>query len=70
MEENMEKRYDVTKSVLKLMRAMRRRPMHEMEFPPAVGRTLMTLREHDGVRSWTCAPPRCPSCWVAWSKTP
>ena len=48
MEENMEKRYDVTKSVLKLMRAMRRRPMHEMEFPPAIGRMLMTLREHDG----------------------
>ena len=48
MEETMEKRNDVTKCVLKLMRAMRRRPMHEQEFPPAVGRMLMTLREHDG----------------------
>ena len=48
MEETMEKRNDVTKSILKLMRAMRRRPMHEHEFPPAVGRMLMTLREHDG----------------------
>lgn len=48
MEEMIERRNDVTKSVLKLMRAMRRRPMHEQEFPPAVGRMLMTLREHDG----------------------
>ena len=48
MEEMTEKRYDITRSVLKLMRAMRRRPMHEHEFPPAVGRMLMTLREHDG----------------------
>ena len=48
MEETMERRNDVTKSVLKLMRAMRRRPMHELEFPPAVGRMLMALREHDG----------------------
>ena len=48
MEETIERRNDVTRSVLKLMRAMRRRPMHELEFPPAVGRMLMTLREHDG----------------------
>ena len=48
MEEKMENRYDVTKCVLKLMRAMRRRPMHEQEFPPAIGRMLMTLREYDG----------------------
>ncbi len=48
MEETMKKRNDVTKSVLKLMRAMRRRPMHEHELPPAVGRMLMTLHEHDG----------------------
>ena len=48
MEETIERRNDVTRSVLKLMRAMRRRPMHEHEFPPAVGRMLMTLRRHDG----------------------
>ncbi len=48
MEETKERRSDVTRSVLKLMRAMRRRPMHELEFPPAVGRMLMTLRDHDG----------------------
>ena len=48
MEETMERRNDVTKCVLKLMRAMRRRPIHEQKFPPAAGRMLMTLREHDG----------------------
>ena len=48
MENTIERRNDVTRSILKLMRAMRRRPMHEQEFPPAVGRMLMTLREHDG----------------------
>ena len=45
----MENRNELTRSVLKLMRAMRRRPMRpEHEFPPAVGRMLLTLRENDG----------------------
>ncbi len=48
MEETTEIKNDVTQCVLKLMRAMRRRPMHEQKFPPAVGRMLITLREHDG----------------------
>lgn len=37
------------KSVLKLMRAMRRHPVRpEHEFPPAVGRMLLTLQANDG----------------------
>ena len=48
MEDKIERSNDVTKSILKLMRAMRRRPVHEHEFPPAIDRMLMTLREHDG----------------------
>ena len=45
----MEKENDIMKSVLKLMRAMRRHPVRpEHEFPPAVGRTLMTLQNNDG----------------------
>ena len=45
----MELKNDIMKSVLKLMRAMRRRPMHpDREVPPAVGRVLMTLQTKDG----------------------
>ena len=45
----MEQKSDVMKSVLKLMRAMRRHPMRpERELPPAVGRVLMTLKNNDG----------------------
>ena len=41
--------FEVVKSVLKLMRAMRRRPMRpEHPFPPAFGRMLMTLKKNDG----------------------
>ena len=48
----MENKNELTRSVLKLMRAMRRRPMRpQQEFPPAVGRTLLTLRENDGASS-------------------
>lgn len=45
----MDNKNDIMKSVLKLMRAMRRRPQRpEHEFPPAVGRMLMTLNANDG----------------------
>ena len=45
----MEENYVITASVLKLMRAMRRRPMRpKHEFPPAVGRMLLTLQANDG----------------------
>ena len=45
----MEQNNDLTRSALKLMRAMRRRPMQNApEFPPAVGRTLMMLQANDG----------------------
>ena len=45
-----EKTDDMMKSVLKLMRAMRRRPVRPAhEFPPAVGRVLMILKDNDGV---------------------
>ena len=45
----MELKNDIMKSVLKLMRAMRRRPMHpDREIPTAVGRVLMTLQNNDG----------------------
>ena len=48
----MELKNDITKSVLKLMRVMRRRPVRtDRPLPPAVGRTLLTLGEHDGVSS-------------------
>ena len=53
MEDKIERSNDVTKSILKLMRAMRRRPVHEHEFPPAIDRMLMTLREHDSAPSAT-----------------
>lgn len=45
----MELKNDIMKSVLKLMRAMRRRPMRpDREVPPAVGRALMALQAQDG----------------------
>lgn len=45
----MDNKNDIMKSVLKLMRAMRRRPQRpEHEFPPAVGRMLLTLNANDG----------------------
>lgn len=45
----MDNKNDIMKSVLKLMRAMRRCPKRpEHEFPPAVGRMLMTLNANDG----------------------
>ena len=46
----MENKNDIMRSVLKLMRAMRRRPIpQEHEFSPAVGRMLLTLKANDGV---------------------
>ena len=45
----MEEKNDVMRSVLKLMRALRRHPMRpNHEFPPAVGRMLLTLQANDG----------------------
>ena len=45
----MEQNNDLTRSVLKLMRAMRRRPMRpEHSVPPAFGRMLMTLKKNNG----------------------
>ena len=45
----MEQTNEIMPSVLKLMRAMRRHPVRPShEFPPAVGRMLMTLRANDG----------------------
>ena len=45
----MEEKNDITRSVLKLMRALRRHPMRPaQEVPPAVGRLLMMLQNNDG----------------------
>lgn len=46
----LEKKNDVMRSVLKLMRAMRRQPVRPAnEFPPAIQRTLWILRKTDGI---------------------